>query len=212
MAKSRFWGNFWGETGRNSGKWVSNKVFGNSGWATPKRHIFNTDSKRTEKVAKKAFDDLSESFSIPKTSSSKTVIEKNVATNEHDVKIFELKKAKLLEVSKREEKESKMTMWIVIVTIVVVTLLFLLMFHYQEKSRLADVELQLKLEKTELQINLLLKEGKKAEASELIFELNHPSDKAMPSNESLENWLDHKETYNEHWMAKRAYYMELVKQ
>jgi len=42
--KSRFWGNFWGETGRNTGKWASNKVFGPSGWATPRRHIFDSDS------------------------------------------------------------------------------------------------------------------------------------------------------------------------
>jgi hypothetical protein len=32
--RSRFWGSFWGETGRNSGKWISNKIFG-SGWSTP---------------------------------------------------------------------------------------------------------------------------------------------------------------------------------
>lgn len=45
MAKrNRFWGNFWGETGRNSGKWISNKVFGNAGWATPRRHIFDRDN------------------------------------------------------------------------------------------------------------------------------------------------------------------------
>lgn len=36
-----FWTNFWRETGRNTGKWVSNKVFGNSGWATPRRHYIN---------------------------------------------------------------------------------------------------------------------------------------------------------------------------
>lgn len=32
--RSRFWGSFWGETGRNSGKWISNKIFG-FGWSTP---------------------------------------------------------------------------------------------------------------------------------------------------------------------------------
>lgn len=42
--KSRFWGNFWGETGRNTGKWASNKVFGPTGWATPRRHIFDGDN------------------------------------------------------------------------------------------------------------------------------------------------------------------------
>lgn len=42
-SKNNFWRNFWGETGRNSGKWVSNKVFGPTGWATPRRHIFDAD-------------------------------------------------------------------------------------------------------------------------------------------------------------------------
>jgi hypothetical protein len=42
--KSRFWGNFWGETGRNTGKWASNKVFGPAGWATPRRHIFDGEN------------------------------------------------------------------------------------------------------------------------------------------------------------------------
>jgi hypothetical protein len=41
VKKSRFWGNFWGETGRNTGKWASNKVFGDTGWATPRRHIID---------------------------------------------------------------------------------------------------------------------------------------------------------------------------
>ncbi len=46
--KSRFWGGFWGETGRNSGKWLSNKIFGTTGWATPKRLIFDNDTGNSE--------------------------------------------------------------------------------------------------------------------------------------------------------------------
>jgi hypothetical protein len=44
--KSRFWSNFWGETGRNTGKWASNKIFGDTGWATPKRHILHNEGRR----------------------------------------------------------------------------------------------------------------------------------------------------------------------
>lgn len=51
--KSRFWGSFWGETGRNSGKWVSNKLFGPSGWATPKRLIFDNDISNSETISSK---------------------------------------------------------------------------------------------------------------------------------------------------------------
>lgn len=48
---SRFWRNFWSETGRNTGKWISNKTFGDSGWATPRRHILDGElrgSKRSK--------------------------------------------------------------------------------------------------------------------------------------------------------------------
>lgn len=42
--KSTFWKNFWSETGRNTGKFTSNKIFGPTGWATPRRHIFDSDN------------------------------------------------------------------------------------------------------------------------------------------------------------------------
>jgi hypothetical protein len=35
-----FWGSFWRETGKNTGKWASNKVFGR-GWSTPHSHDVN---------------------------------------------------------------------------------------------------------------------------------------------------------------------------
>jgi hypothetical protein len=36
---SSFWTSFWRETGRNTSKFTSNKVFGSTGWSTPRRHI-----------------------------------------------------------------------------------------------------------------------------------------------------------------------------
>jgi len=51
--KRSFWRNFWGETGRNTGKWASNKIFGVTGWATPRRIIFDgLDKNSIEKVKK----------------------------------------------------------------------------------------------------------------------------------------------------------------
>jgi hypothetical protein len=44
--RSSFWGSFWRETGKNTGKWASNKVFG-SGWSTPFRHIVESDKTRS---------------------------------------------------------------------------------------------------------------------------------------------------------------------
>ncbi len=34
------------EMGRNTGKWASNKVFGNTGWATPRRHIIEVEERK----------------------------------------------------------------------------------------------------------------------------------------------------------------------
>jgi hypothetical protein len=52
--KSRYWGSFWGETGRNTGKWVSNKVFGETGWATPKRHIMHNDGNKSRSKSRQS--------------------------------------------------------------------------------------------------------------------------------------------------------------
>jgi len=44
--RSSFWGSFWRETGKNTGKWTSNKIFG-SGWSTPYKHIVEKSSDET---------------------------------------------------------------------------------------------------------------------------------------------------------------------
>jgi len=50
MAKSnRFWGGFWRETGKNTGKWASNKVFGD-GWSTPFRTRISRDEPSFEEI------------------------------------------------------------------------------------------------------------------------------------------------------------------
>lgn len=38
------------ELGRNTGKWVSNKVFGNTGWATPRRHVIEVEKRKQQRV------------------------------------------------------------------------------------------------------------------------------------------------------------------
>lgn len=49
MPKSSFWKSLWSETGRNTGKWISNGVFGNKGWATPKRMIIESDHSENDR-------------------------------------------------------------------------------------------------------------------------------------------------------------------
>ncbi|MEC7753882.1 MAG: hypothetical protein VYB44_07615 [Bacteroidota bacterium] len=38
------------ELGRNTGKWVSNKVFGNTGWATPRRHVIEVEKRKQQRA------------------------------------------------------------------------------------------------------------------------------------------------------------------
>ena len=38
------------ELGRNTGKWLSNKVFGNTGWATPRRHVIEVEQRKQQRV------------------------------------------------------------------------------------------------------------------------------------------------------------------
>ena len=38
------------ELGRNTGKWVSNKVFGNTGWSTPRRHVIEVEKRKKQRV------------------------------------------------------------------------------------------------------------------------------------------------------------------
>lgn len=208
---NRFWGNFWGEAGRNSGKWVSNKVFGPTGWATPKRHILSNEIRITEKAAMKTLGDLSESPTNLKKTSSKIAKKKKAVTNEFDVQIAEIGSKTLAKSIDSSDKENKFSFVIAIAVVGVLFTFIFIMHNYNNNNRIADEVLQLKLEKIELQINLLLKEGKNAEASTLIFELKHPSDKPIPSNTSVSAWLNGQETYNNYWMKKRAYYVEIVK-
>ncbi len=75
--KSSYWSSFWRETGANTGKWVSNKVFGNTGWATPRRHILDgelkTSSSRASRRQKKELEDLeAEVRTATRSSSSST--------------------------------------------------------------------------------------------------------------------------------------------
>lgn len=211
MARYSFWGNFFGETGRNSGKWVSNKVFGPTGWATPKRHIFSNDNRRIEKEVLKTLDDMSVSAKTLQNSSSKTVIQKNVTTNEHDVKIAEIESKTLSEKIARDNKESKFSIWTTFGVFAAMLISIIIIHYYTNINKIADEELHLNLEKTEFQINLLLKEGKNVEASSLIFELNHPSEKPMPAKDlSIKEWLNGQATYNNYWMKKRTYYIEQI--
>lgn len=45
-----FWKSFTREVGKNTGKWASNKIFGNTGWATPRRHIIEVEERKKQRL------------------------------------------------------------------------------------------------------------------------------------------------------------------
>jgi hypothetical protein len=98
--KSRFWGNFWGETGRNSGKWVSNKVFGNAGWATPRRHIFG-DGSGDEKKIRNRSSSSSRSLSYDTTKSQELIETHRIALEEKELNFKHVNQEKILEMAKK---------------------------------------------------------------------------------------------------------------
>ncbi len=99
--KSSFWGNFWGETGRNSGKWVSNKVFGPAGWATPRRHFFGDGSGDENSTRNRSSSSSSSRSSSNATSDRQELIESHIiALEEKELNFKHVNQEKILEMAK----------------------------------------------------------------------------------------------------------------
>jgi hypothetical protein len=52
-----------------------------------------------------------------------------------------------------------------------------------------------------------VKNGKEAEALELIQQLNHPGEELMPNDGSVEVFLKGSPSYQFYWMEKKKYYV-----
>jgi len=181
--KSSFWSSFWRETGKNSGKFLSNKVFGEK-WSTPYRHeITRKNSFASADVAPKKESKPVNETSAP-TFKTTRVFQKNVATNEHDVDIVKIQSEKSLEFFAHHSRESKKVSnrsMIFGLSVVILTAATLFIGgQITETKRISNEQMHLKLEKIEFEINSLIKKGKTEEASELIFQLEHPSESVMP--------------------------------
>lgn len=100
--KSKFWSNFWGETGRNSGKWFSNKLFGNTGWATPRRHIFGDGSSNFKKNRNRtsSTSSASQSLSYDTTKSQKLIENHRIALEEKKLSFKHINQEKILDMAK----------------------------------------------------------------------------------------------------------------
>lgn len=86
--KSRFWGNFWGETGRNTGKWASNKIFGSRGWSTPKMHLFDSEMSKATELQKELIEEETENLIA--LEKQNTIKELNKAANDINYNSYEV--------------------------------------------------------------------------------------------------------------------------
>ena len=86
--KSRFWGNFWGETGRNTGKWASNKIFGSRGWSTPKMHLFDSEVSKATELQKELIEEETENMIA--LEKQNTIKELNKAANDINYNSYEV--------------------------------------------------------------------------------------------------------------------------
>ncbi len=96
--RSSFWGNFWGETGRNSGKWISNKVFGASGWATPKRILFGEDTTSIKRGRGRNV--TSNNTNNANSDNQELLKSQQLALEEKELKFKQLNQEKILEMAK----------------------------------------------------------------------------------------------------------------
>ncbi len=201
MAKNSFWNSFKRETGKNTGKWLSNNLLGN-GWSTPSRHEIIEPTEQTK--------DADESAISSHTSNDVDIHIKNVQTNEHDVNIAEIN-ARSSEIffDKTIVIEQRMNRKGLLLTFGIISILVLSVFLLHttnENKKLSDSEIQLQLEKKEIQILQYIKTGEKEKALDIIPELTHPSDKPMPNNGNLKDWLN-QSTYSNYWNLKRQQLM-----
>lgn len=196
--KSSFWNSFKRETGKNTGKWLSNKIFGN-GWSTPSRHEISMAEKR-----------LTENQESEHTTNDVDITNniniKNVETNEHDIEIEKIRNERSKEFWRetiQQENSKSKRGWIIAIGITLLCFgLIYMMANHQIAKKTNDADLQLSLEQKEIQVLQLISSDKKEEALELVMELNHPSEEQMPGSGKISDMFN-QTSYKNYWDLKR---------
>lgn len=199
--KSSFWNSFKRETGKNTGKWASNKIFG-TGWSTP----YKNDLSITNSSANDALDDGATDQGSSETNIHYDIDVKNVETNTHDVTIEQIRNNAEKEFwSNQEKSTTKKSRNGIILTFGIIALVFLAIFFLNKNmkdNQLSNSEIQIQLETKEIIILQLINSGEQSKALNLVSELNHPSQEAMPNDGSISNFFQ-SVTYNKYWQEKR---------
>lgn len=199
--KSSFWNAFKRETGKNTGKWASNKIFG-TGWSTP----YKNDLSITNSSADDALDDEATDQGSTETNIHYDIDVKNVETNTHDVTIEQIRNNAEKEFwSNQEKSTTKKSRNGIILTFGIIALVFLAIFFINKNmkdNQLSNSEIQIQLETKEIIILQLINSGEQSKALNLVSELNHPSQETMPNDGSISNFFQ-SVTYNKYWQEKR---------
>lgn len=199
--KSSFWNAFIRETGKNTGKWASNKIFG-TGWSTP----YKNDLSITNSSANEALDDEATDQGSTETNIHYDIDVKNVETNTHDVTIEQIRNNAEKEFwSNQEKSTTKKSRNGIILTFGIIALVFLAIFFLNKNmkdNQLSNSEIQIQLETKEIIILQLINSGEQSKALNLVSELNHPSQETMPNDGSISNFFQ-SVSYNKYWQEKR---------
>lgn len=199
--KSSFWNSFKRETGKNTGKWASNKIFG-TGWSTP----YKNDLSITNSLADEALADEATDQGSTETNIHYDIDVKNVETNTHDVTIEQIRNNADKEFwSNQEKSTTKKSRNGIILTFGIIALVFLAIFFLNKNmkdNQLSNSEIQIQLETKEIIILQLINSGEQSKALNLVSELNHPSQETMPNDGSISNFFQ-SVTYNKYWQDKR---------
>lgn len=211
---SRFFNSFIREFGKNSGKFISNKIFGRS-WSTPYSHEIsmqkNEDSTTPEDSSTKneQLNENSESTDSSTQANDGYTDHRNqqginTETNhESDNNLETL-------IQKTRTPIGKNTLILVFSVLIVCIISLLLISRNSELAKKRDFDKHNQLEYIEGLIRLKIKDGNKSKALFFINKLNHPSDAIMPNDGSLKKFFSMNPSYKYYWMQKKKLYMNRI--
>jgi uncharacterized membrane protein YeiB len=105
-----------------------------------------------------------------------------------------------------DEKNRKVILIAIGALLAVIVAIFLFK-TFTDSTSANNMQIHQQLEVLEIQIRQNIKNGKEAEALELIQQLNHPGEELMPNDGSIETFLKGSPSYKFYWMEKKRYYI-----
>lgn len=198
------------ELGKNTGKFVSNKVFGD-GHSTPHRVSVSQQKKNAKLEAQ-----LESERKMVAVEEAKLALEKKKLDREEAAKAAE-RRAEKIEKLKSEGKDKRALLlefkvdrwgpWAFGIALVI--FFFSSALTKVETERLAHEELHEHLRTIETQVLVSIANADFPNALELVEQLNHPSGAQFKNPESTSIW-DETTHYNEFWDKKKVEYRDQI--